>query len=137
MPFLQPSSGGAIPNPIGVTQSTSPWVVSGTVSVGNFPATQPVSGTVAATQGTSPWVVDGSGVVQPVSGPLTDTQLRASAVPVSVVAQAPPASLPLPTGAATDATVLAASAALGELLADPLNDIAWAALMRAEEEVFA
>jgi len=28
---------------IGVTQSTSPWVVSGSVSVSNFPATQPVS----------------------------------------------------------------------------------------------
>lgn len=35
----------------------------------------------------------------PVSGPLTDTQLRASAVPVSA------ASLPLPTGAATEATL--------------------------------
>lgn len=31
--------------------------VDGTVSVGNFPATQPVSGTVTANQGTSPWVV--------------------------------------------------------------------------------
>lgn len=35
----------------------------------------------------------------PVSGPLTDSQLRASAVPVSA------ASLPLPTGAATEATL--------------------------------
>lgn len=35
----------------------------------------------------------------PVSGPLTDTELRASAVPVSV------ASLPLPSGAATEATL--------------------------------
>ena len=35
----------------------------------------------------------------PVSGPLTDTQLRASAVPVSA------ASLPLPTGAATETTL--------------------------------
>jgi hypothetical protein len=36
---------------------------------------------------------------QPVSGPLTDAQLRAVAVPVSA------ASLPLPTGAATEATL--------------------------------
>lgn len=42
----------------------------------------------------------------PVSGPLTDAQLRASAVPVSA------ASLPLPTGAATEATLAAMSAKL-------------------------
>jgi hypothetical protein len=51
---------------VAATQGTSPWVVSGTVSVGNFPAVQPVNdnggsltvdGTVTATQGTSPWVV--------------------------------------------------------------------------------
>lgn len=111
--------------------------VSGTVAVSNFPATQPVSGTVTANQGTggvSAWKVDGSAVTQPVSaaalplpagastsanqatgnaslasidtkltaplsvtGPLTDTQLRASAVPVSA------ASLPLPSGASTSA----------------------------------
>lgn len=35
------------------------------------------------TGGASAWKVDGSAVTQPVSGPLTDTQLRASAVPVS------------------------------------------------------
>lgn len=45
--------------------------------------------------------VDGSGVTQPVSGPLTDTQLRATAVPVSLT------STPLPTGAATEATLSA------------------------------
>src|SRR3982751_4496121 len=33
--------------------------------------------------------VDGSAVVQPVSGPLTDTQLRASAVPISYVSGGP------------------------------------------------
>lgn len=50
--------------------------------------------------------VDGSGVTQPVSGtvtatgPLTDTELRATAVPVSA------ASLPLPSGAATAAAQL-------------------------------
>lgn len=112
------------------------WTLSSatdSVNVGNFPATQPVSGTVAVTQSTSPWVTSGSGnftVVQPtgtnlhtvldsgtltsitnalpagtnvighvitdtgsttvvtgtvaVTGPLTDTQLRASPVPVSL-----------------------------------------------------
>lgn len=48
-----------------VTQSTSPWVVSGTVTAnagtGTFLVdgsahTQPISGTVTTTQGTSPWV---------------------------------------------------------------------------------
>ncbi len=53
------------------------------VSVSNFPGTQPVSGTVTANQGTSPWIVDGSGVTQPISA----------------------ASLPLPTGAATETTL--------------------------------
>jgi len=51
--------------------------------------------------GANPVRTDPTGTTtQPVSGPLTDTQLRASAVPVSA------ASLPLPTGAATEATAL-------------------------------
>lgn len=54
----------------GVTQP-----VSGTVAVSNFPATQPVSGPLTDTQLRATAV--------PVSGPLTDAQLRASAVPVS------------------------------------------------------
>ncbi|MES2347880.1 MAG: hypothetical protein V4641_09965 [Pseudomonadota bacterium] len=37
--------------------------VSGTVAVSNFPATQPVSGTVAVTQSTSPWVTSGTSTV--------------------------------------------------------------------------
>jgi hypothetical protein len=64
-----------------------PLPVSGSVSVSNFPATQPVSGTVTALQGTTPWTVggstgtltqtanglkvDGSAVTQPVSGTVT------------------------------------------------------------------
>lgn len=48
----------------------NPLAVSGTVSVGNFPATQPVSGSVSisnfpatqsVTQGTSPWIVSSTG----------------------------------------------------------------------------
>jgi len=45
---------------------------------------------------------------QPVSGPLTDTQLRATAVPISA------ASLPLPAGAATEATLDARTGARGQ-----------------------
>ena len=83
--------------------------VSGTISVGNFPATQTVSGTVS------------TGLSQP----LTDSQLRASNVGVNVsnfptiqpvsgtisVGNFPAtqpisvASLPLPTGAATNTTL--------------------------------
>jgi hypothetical protein len=61
----------------------------------------PVTGTFW--QATQPVSIAGTVAV---SGPLTDAQLRASAVPVSV------ASLPLPTGAATEATLAAASAKL-------------------------
>lgn len=53
----------------------------------------------------------------PVSGPLTDAQLRASAVPVSA------ASLPLPTGAATEATLLSVDSRLSSIdtkLANPM-----------------
>jgi hypothetical protein len=68
------------PATVAVTQSTSPWVVSGTVTanagtgtftvggtvaVSNFPATQPVSGTVTVLQGTSPWVVSGTVTTTP------------------------------------------------------------------------
>src|SRR5208337_4981741 len=61
------------------------------VEIQNFPATQAISGTVAVsnfpsayavTQSTSPWIVDASGSTVPVSGPLTDAQLRASAISV-------------------------------------------------------
>lgn len=63
----------------------TPALVSGRVPIDGSGVTQPVSGTVSV-----------SGTV-PVSGPLTDGQLRASAVPVSA------SSLPLPSGAATSA----------------------------------
>jgi len=71
------------------------------------------------TVSSSKLLVDGSGVTQPVSGsvtvsgtvtatgPLTDTQLRATAVPVSA------ASLPLPTGAATQTTLASIDTDLG------------------------
>ena len=70
--------------------------VSGTVAVSNFPATQPVSGTVSVGN-------------FPAATGLTDAQLRASAVPVSA------AALPLPTGAATEATLAAVQTLLTTL----------------------
>jgi hypothetical protein len=59
----------------------------------------PVSGTVTAVQptGTNLHVVVDSAPTTAVTGPLTDAQLRASAVPISA------AALPLPSGAATSA----------------------------------
>lgn len=68
--------------------------VTGTVSVSNFPSSQAVTGTF--------WQA-----TQPVSGPLTDTQLRATAVPVSL------ASAPLPTGAAADSSLSAINTSIG------------------------
>jgi hypothetical protein len=103
----------------GVTSMTA-------LKVDGSAVTQPVSGTVTANAGTGTFAV---------SGPLTDTQLRASAVPVSgtvtanagtgtftisgtVTANAgtgtfaiSAASLPLPTGAATSANQPTAAAA--------------------------
>lgn len=66
----------------------SPLQAGGAVSVSNFPVTQPVSFTWAG---------------------LTDAQLRAAAVPVSV------ASVPLPAGAASEATLEAARVLLALL----------------------
>lgn len=85
------------PSTVAVSNFPATQPVSGSVSVSNFPATQPVSGTVTADTGLSQPLTDSqlrasavpvSGTVNvsgtvPVSGPLTDTELRASAVPVS------------------------------------------------------
>lgn len=71
--------------------------------------TQPGGGTGGTVDqgigGASPWLVTGPltdtqlrNTAVPVSGPLTDTQLRLTAVPISVI------SLPLPTNAAQDGT---------------------------------
>jgi hypothetical protein len=66
--------------------------ISGSVTVGNFPATQPVSGTITALQGTSPWVVSGSVTalpsgIQPISGSVAVTNFPAiQAVAGSVTA---------------------------------------------------
>ena len=78
--------------------------VTGSVSVTNLPATQPVSAAAlplpagAATQTTLAAVLAALALV-PVSGPLTDAQIRATALAITA------ASLPLPAGAAADATL--------------------------------
>ena len=79
----------------------------------------PVSGTVTANTGLAQPLTDAQirATALPVSGPLTDSQIRASALPVSgpltdtqLRATALPvsaATLPLPTGAATETTLAA------------------------------
>lgn len=66
---------------------TGGTTVTGSVNVLNFPVSQTINGTIAVSnfpstfivnQGTSPWIISGA-----VTGPLTDTQLRASPVSVS------------------------------------------------------
>lgn len=146
-----------------VTQSGS-WTVgvSGPVAVtGTFwQATQPVSGslgrswtlgsgtdTVSASVTNWPATVAVTGTfwqtTQPVSGPLTDAQLRASAVPVSGTfwqATQPvsgtfwqstqpvsAASLPLPSGAATETTLAAIKTDVDKIPSSPATDRATAA----------
>lgn len=94
----------------------------GNVFVTNFPADQLV-------HFTQPVAVDASGFTVPVSGPLTDAQLRAAAVSVDVdnfPASQPVTveSLPLPDGAATEATLEAA--------ADSLDDVGLTAILQRE-----
>lgn len=116
----------------------------GSVEVTNFPATQAVSAvalplpsgaatgakqdtgnaSLASLDGKAPALVsgrvpvDGSGVTQPVSGPLTDTQLRTSPVPVSGT---------VATGGLTD-TELRASAVPVSLATAPTTPVTNAGL---------
>jgi hypothetical protein len=94
----QPVSAASLPLPTGA--STSANQTTGNSSLSSIDGKIPSNLTVSATR----LLTDGSGVTQPVSGTvavsnpgLTNTELRASAVPVSV------ASIPLATGAATEA----------------------------------
>lgn len=70
--------------------------------IGAEPSADSVSVTLATDQAPIHTIVDNASI--PVTGPLTNTELRAVAVPVSV------SSLPLPTGAATEATLSAVKA---------------------------
>lgn len=122
----QPISAASLPLPSGA--ATSAAQTTGNTSLasidGKLPAlsgggrvlvdgsgvTQPVSGTVTATGPLTDTQLRATAV--PVSGPLTDTQLRATAVPVSA------ASLPLPSGAATSAAQTTGNTSLANLDAD-------------------
>jgi hypothetical protein len=119
-------AGGSIGNTtFGVTQTTSPWITSISnfpastivtqstgsdlhVDVDNFPATQPVSGTIAVSNfpGTQP--ISGSVSISnfPSTYPVTGTFWQTTQ-PVSV------ASLPLPSGASTSALQSSIITALG------------------------
>lgn len=115
---------------VAVTQTTSPWVVSGsgnftvvqataanlnatvtgTVAVSNFPATQPVSGTVTVNQGTSPWVEN----VSQFGGSNVVTGVGSSGAGIPRVTVSSDSSITnitgtisLPTGAATQTTLAA------------------------------
>lgn len=105
-----PVSAASLPLPSGaatLTEQQSQTALLGTIDTD----TGAIATAVASIDGKNPALVggrvpvDGSGVTQPVSiassvavtGPLTDAELRASAVPVSA------ASLPLPSGASTAA----------------------------------
>jgi hypothetical protein len=88
-------------------QATQP--VSGSVSVSNFPATQAVTGTFW--QATQPVSIAGSVAV---TGPLTDTQLRATPVPVSGTVTTTPvtsnsATVAQVTSTGSNQTILAAN----------------------------
>lgn len=97
-------------NQSGIPVTGTFWQVTQPVSGTFWQATQPVSGTFwQATQPVSLASTTVTGSVA-VTGPLTDTQLRASAVPVSLTSTTltgtsaiSAASLPLPAGAATSA----------------------------------
>jgi hypothetical protein len=124
----QKVSASSIPVVIASDQSAIPasqsgtWTVTATqasganlhVDVDNFPATQPVSGTVAVTQSTSPWIVAGGGTagsaatgvvtVQGIAGgtsiPVTGTFNNSSVAPVPGL---PPADATYVGGLATTA----------------------------------
>jgi hypothetical protein len=77
-------------NPFPVVQTGTPGLPTGASTAAKQPAlgtAGSASADVLSIQGVASMTavkVDGSAVTQPVSGPLTDTQLRASAVPVSL-----------------------------------------------------
>jgi hypothetical protein len=120
-----PVSASSLPLPSGaatLTEQQSQTTLLGTIDAD----TGAIASSVASLDSKNPALVggrvpvDGSGVTQPVSiassvavtGPLTDAELRASAVPVSIGAMA------LPTGASTLAEQQTQTASLGLIQAD-------------------
>lgn len=109
-------AGTALIGKVGIDQTTPG--TTNKVSIGSD-GTVAISGTVPVTgtfyQATQPVSIAGTVAI---SGALTDTQLRASAVPISV------ASLPLPSGAATEASVaIIAGAVTSSVVQDNIKQI--------------
>jgi hypothetical protein len=102
-----------IASTVSIGNFPSTQAVSGTVNIGNLPSTQAVSGTITVAN-IATTVSVGNTVA--VTGPLTDTQLRASAVPISASA------LPLPSGAATQALQSTGNTKLDSVIAKLTTD---------------
>lgn len=103
---LNAGSGGDSITTIDQSQATFP-------TTGKMPASVIYAGaaanSLAPVNASNPLPVSDGGGSLTVDGPLTDTELRASAVPVSL------ASVPLPSGAATEVSLAAAAASLAVL----------------------
>ena len=121
-----------------LSSGTDSVTVAGTVAVSNFPATQPVSGTVTSNQGGAPWTVKPDGTVWSLTGTAANVSIANASLPVTQsgawsmsitgtatitgsvsVSNFPAtqaisaAALPLPTGAATSALQSTINTTLG------------------------
>ena len=119
LPATQPVSAAALPLPTGAaTESTAAALLAAAEAIkaaaetlaGRTINTGAVSGTVAL-DGPTLAALEAISADTGLAQPLTDTQLRASAVPVSA------AALPLPTGAATETTQAAVQTLIAALAA--------------------
>lgn len=117
LPDTQPVSADALPLPTGAaTETTAAALLTAAQAIkvaaetlaGRTINTGAVSGTVAL-DGPTLAALEAISADTGLAQPLTDAQLRASAVPVSA------AALPLPTGAATEATLAAVQTLLATL----------------------
>lgn len=117
LPATQPVSADALPLPTGAaTETTAAALLTAAQAIkvaaetlaGRTINTGAVSGTVAL-DGPTLAALEAISADTGLAQPLTDAQLRASAVPVSA------AALPLPTGAATEATLAAVQTLLATL----------------------
>lgn len=80
---------GAVELKNATTDDRASISAAGALKVDGSASTQPVSGTVTANAGTGPFPVSDNGGSLTVDGPLTDAQLRASAVPTSMATNTP------------------------------------------------
>lgn len=119
LPATQPVSAASLPLPTGAaTESTAAALLAAAEAIkaaaetlaGRTINTGAVSGTVAL-DGPTLAALEAISADTGLAQPLTDTQLRASAVPVSA------AALPLPTGAATETTQAAVQTLIAALTA--------------------